>query len=215
METILFLAHTESDGSLPRAALEALGAAKALASDLPGTRLAVGLIGAGVQPAAKRIAGCGAEKLLAVTGDEFAPARYASDTVAVEALCRAAGASLIVAAGTSRLSRVMAGVAQRLAGRIDTHATEMSVKEGVISVSRWYYRQRMEAGIQRTQRPWVVLVDPGCHAPWEGPSAEAVLQLVSPNLPEECRRTTLQTHSSSTMPGCSTHLHSKARAGLS
>ena len=39
METILFLAPTEADGSLAKPALEALGAAKALATSLPGSKL--------------------------------------------------------------------------------------------------------------------------------------------------------------------------------
>ena len=29
-----------------------------------------------------------------------------------------------------------------------------------MSVTRWYYRQRMEAVLQRTQRPWFIGVDP-------------------------------------------------------
>ena len=60
METILFLAHTESDGSLARSALEALCAAKPLLEQLPGSSLAVGLIGEQTQPAAHALANCGA-----------------------------------------------------------------------------------------------------------------------------------------------------------
>jgi hypothetical protein len=33
------------------------------------------------------------------------------------------------------------------------------------SVSRWYYRQRMEATLTRTQRPWFMLIDPGSQTP--------------------------------------------------
>ena len=44
METILFLAHTEGDGSLSKAALEVLGAAVALSRELPGANLAAGLV---------------------------------------------------------------------------------------------------------------------------------------------------------------------------
>ena len=52
---VLFLSHTESDGSLGKAACEALGAAKGLGGDLT-----VGLYGAEVEKAANQIAGCGA-----------------------------------------------------------------------------------------------------------------------------------------------------------
>ena len=35
-------------------------------------------------------------------------------------------------------------------------------------MTRWFYRQRMEAVLTRSQRPWIVLLDPGCVAPWTG-----------------------------------------------
>jgi electron transfer flavoprotein alpha subunit len=69
MEKILFLTHTDSTGSLPRAALEILGAATELAKDLGGAPLIVGLVGSDLQAAADSIAGCGAERFLAVSGD--------------------------------------------------------------------------------------------------------------------------------------------------
>ena len=62
METILFLSHTEADGTLGRGALEALGAARSLAGSLPGSAFVAGLTGASVQPAANQIAGCGAAR---------------------------------------------------------------------------------------------------------------------------------------------------------
>ena len=64
METILFLAHTEADGSLGKAALEALGAAAGLQAALTGSKLIAGLAGQNVHPAANQIAGCGAVKFL-------------------------------------------------------------------------------------------------------------------------------------------------------
>ena len=60
MEKILYLAHTEADGTLSKAALETLSAALELTGQLAGAELAVGLIGADVQAAADHIAGCGA-----------------------------------------------------------------------------------------------------------------------------------------------------------
>ena len=53
METILFLAHTEPDGSLARAAQEALPAALGL-----GCELVVGLVGRTTEAAANQIASC-------------------------------------------------------------------------------------------------------------------------------------------------------------
>jgi len=94
MDTILFLAHTEADGTLAKPALEALGAAVDLKQSL-GAALIVGLYGARAQPAANSLANCGADKFLAIQGEAFAQARYASDAAACEALARASAATII------------------------------------------------------------------------------------------------------------------------
>ncbi len=189
METILFVAHTETDGSLGRPALEALGAAKALNHSLPGSALLVGLVGGSVQPAANTIAACGAAKFLGVSGPDFAPSRYASDAAAAEALCRAAQATLVVAPATARSNRVVAGVAQRLGGHADTHITGLTVTNGQPTLTRWYYRQRLEAQLQRAQRPWFILIDPGSQPAWAGPPGSAAVEPLSVTLPESSRRT--------------------------
>src|SRR5208282_5029597 len=135
METILLLANSETDGALAKAALEALGTAKALAAALPGSKLAVGLVGQAVQPAANRIAACGAQSFLGVEGADFAASRYATDAAAAEAIARAAQATLILAPATSRWNRVLPGVAQRLGGRADTHVTGLSASNGKVLAS--------------------------------------------------------------------------------
>ena len=63
----------------------------------------------------------------------------------------------MIAPATSRLSRVMAGVAYRLNGRVDTHVNGIAVTERRAAITRWFYRQRMVAELQRTQRPWLLL----------------------------------------------------------
>jgi electron transfer flavoprotein alpha subunit len=155
MDTILLISHVEPDGSLPRAALEALSAAKAL-----GAPITAGLFGESVGKAAAALAGTGVAKVLAAEGEAFAAPRYATDAAAAAVLARASGASVVVAPATSRMARVMAGVAHRLGGRIDTHVTQLSNEGGPTAV-RWYYRQRIEAKLRRKERPWVLLVDPG------------------------------------------------------
>ena len=178
MEPILLLAHTEADGTLARPALEALSAALAL-----GGAVTVGLVGAGVQAAANQIGGSGAARFLAVQGEAFTQPRYATDAAAAEALCRAAGCGIVLAADTSRWARALPGVAQRLGGRVDTHATSLTAHDGVPAVTRWFYRQRMEAVLSRTQRPWIVLLDPGCVAAWSGPAGQAALEEVAAEPP--------------------------------
>jgi electron transfer flavoprotein alpha subunit len=191
MDNVLFLAATEPDGTLGRPALEALAAARQLAAALSAP-LDVGLFGAEIAPAAAAVAGAGAVKHLAVQGPEFATARYGSDAAAVVALARAAGATLVVAPHTSRLARVAAGAALRLGGRIDTHATAIGAAGGAPLVTRWLYRQRMEAVLSRTQRPWVVLLDPGCVAPWAAQGGAPAFQAVPVVTGDEVRRTTVR-----------------------
>jgi electron transfer flavoprotein alpha subunit len=155
MDTILLVSHVDPDGALPKAALEALGAAKGL-----GAPVTAALFGASVEKAAAALAGTGVAKVLAAEDPALAEPRYATDAAAAAALAKAAGASLVVAPATSRMTRVMAGVAQRLGGKIDTHVTQL-VNEGGPTAGRWYYRQRIEAKLRRKERPWVLLVDPG------------------------------------------------------
>jgi len=170
METILLLTH--ADAGAP--ALEALAAAKEL-----GGTLVVGLFGAETQRTANQMAGGGATRFLAVTGADFAHARYASDVAAAEALVKAAHATRVIVPATSRMNRIVAGVAHRCGGRADTHATGVSGT----GVTRWYYRQRMEAVLQRTQRPWFIALDPGCCAPYAGAPGTATVETVPVTLP--------------------------------
>ncbi len=174
METILLLAHTEPDGLLAKPALEALAAALELSGEVT-----VGLVGALAGPAANQIAASGAVRFLAVTGEAFAQPRYATDAAAAEALCRASGAALVLAPATSRWSRALPGVALRMGGRVDTHATRLAVENGVPAVTRWFYRQRMEAVLTRSQRPWVVLLDSGCVPAWSGPAGAAAVETIA------------------------------------
>jgi electron transfer flavoprotein alpha subunit len=179
MDTLLCLLHTEPDGSLPRPALETLTATTDLAMALGGATVDVGLVGGDVADAAGRIATCGARRFLAVAGADFAAARYSSDAAAAAALARASGATVVLAPQTSRMGRVIAGVAQRLGGRVDTHVTGVSVKDGAIAVDRYYYRQRIEATLTRDQRPWVLGFEAGCAPAWAGASGAVSLEAVA------------------------------------
>ena len=184
MEPVLLLAHTEADGTLAKPALEALSAALAL-----GGPLTIGLVGHHVQAAADQVAATGA-RFFAVTGPAYAEPRYATDAAAAEALARASGATLILAPSTSRWARALPGVAYRLGGRIDTHATGLAMENEVPAVIRWYYRQRMEAVLTRSERPWIVLLESGCAAPFDGAPGAATVEIVQP--PTHATRTTVE-----------------------
>ena len=189
-ESILFLAHTEDDGTLSKATLEGLSGALALAGAL-GAPLTLGLVGADVKAAAAATGGAGAARVLGVEGPAFGAPRYASDAPAAEALARAAGAAIVLAAGTSRWARVLAGVAHRLGGRADTHVTALAVENGQVSATRWSYRQRLEAVLTRAERPWVIGLDPGCHPAWSGAAADVPVEAVPVALAGGQLRTTV------------------------
>ncbi|MFP4315443.1 MAG: electron transfer flavoprotein subunit alpha/FixB family protein [Desulfovibrionales bacterium] len=189
MEKLLFLAHTEADGTLSKVSLESLSAAKSLVEGL-GAELSVGLVGEDVAGAARTIGGCGAKSFFSASGAEFGQARYATDAAACEALCKASGATLVVAPADSRFSRVLPGVAFRLGGRIDTQLTGVSADGGTPTATRWFYRQRMVANLTREQRPWIMTVSPGCYDPFQG-EGEASVTPVDVDLPESCLRTTV------------------------
>jgi electron transfer flavoprotein alpha subunit len=191
METILVLTAVEADGALPKAALESLAAAKELAGALAGSSLAVGLWGADVKAAADAVAGCGAARFLGVAGPEFAPARYATDAAAAEALAKAAGATIVLAPGTSRLARILPGVAHRLGGKADMHVTALAAGPQGVAATRWYYRQRIESSLTRAGRPWILALDPGCRAPTAPAPGSAAVEAVTVALPAEAKRTTV------------------------
>jgi Electron transfer flavoprotein, alpha subunit len=123
------------------------------------------------------------QRVLAVEGEAYAVSRYATDAAAAEALAREAQATLLLAPGTPRWSRALPGVAQRLNAKVDTHVTALSYVGGALTVSRWYYRQRIEVTLAREARPWVVLLDGGAFPAWAPAGAQAQVELVAPPPP--------------------------------
>ncbi|MGD0802102.1 MAG: hypothetical protein ABR906_12365 [Terracidiphilus sp.] len=186
MESILVLTHADDSGSaLTKASLEAVTAGKELVAQIKAS-LTIGIVAVDAAAAAQAIASTGA-RLIAVSGEAFAQARYASDAAAVEALQRAAGATIVLAPGSSRFTRVAAGVAHRLGGFIDTHITALGLAESgssdSVGATRWFYRQRIEAVVSRDTRPWFLLLDAGTHAAFAGASSSAQVEQIAVELP--------------------------------
>jgi len=179
MEAILVLTHVDDSGAeLTKASLEAVTAGVELSRQMS-SRLVIGVLGLQAGAAASALASTGA-RLIAVSGEAFAQARYATDAAGCEALCRAANASIVLAPASTRFARVAAGVAHRLGGFIDTHITDMRIASGgVIEVSRWFYRQRIEASITREARPWFLLLDSGTNAAYAGEAGPAQVETLS------------------------------------
>ena len=178
MQSILVLTHADESGSaLTKASLEAVTAGVDLSARL-GAELAIGIVAKHANHAAAQVAGA-APRVLAVQGEAFAQARFASDAAACTEICRAAMPTIVVAPDSSRFARVMAVVAARVGGVIDTHiaalATHITAIGGVeaVEATRWFYRQRIEAVITRDKRPWFLLLDAGTHAPFAGEGQHA------------------------------------------
>lgn len=185
---ILLLAHVdESNTALPKAAFEALGVAVELVTRAH-CALTIGLIGENVQHSANSLASIGA-RILAVSGAEFAHPRYSTDAAAAEAICRVASPEIVIAPATSRFLRVLPGVAYRLKGQVDTHTTSIEVDGSGILAKRWFYRQRVEAVIQRDSRPWFLLMDPGCHEPWMAAEGVAHVEMIEVAISNDLKRT--------------------------
>lgn len=162
MDSILVLTHADESGTaLTRASLESVTAGKELAARL-GATLTIGIVAKHANGPASQLAGA-ATKILAVQGEPFTQARFATDAAACEALCRAAEANIVLAPHSSRFARVMAAVAHRVGGAVDTHVTSIDGTENV-EATRWFYRQRIETTFTRTTRPWILLLDAGTHA---------------------------------------------------
>ena len=188
-KNILFLAHVDESGkSFPRIAFEVLGASKD-AARLANASLTIGIVGGEIQDAADSVARIGA-RIVGACGADFAHPRYATDAAAVEGICRAVGAEIVIAPATSRFLRVIPGVAQRLGGQVDTHITSLEVADGSVSAKRWFYKQRVEALIRRDARPWFLLVDSGCYEPWSGEAGTAKVETIDIQLTAETKRTT-------------------------
>lgn len=190
--SVLFVATVDED-SLAPAALEALTAAKSLAEGL-GAELAVGLVGADVSAAGASVAGAGATAVFGVSGEDFALPRYASDAAALTAMAEKAGARHVVGAATSRLARVLPGVAQRLGGKVDTQLTGLEAKDGKAVATRWYYRQRMFGEVTREvsgeNGPWVMTVAPGVFEPFAG-GGSADVEMLDVSLDADAVKTTV------------------------
>ena len=185
---VLFLAHVDESGkALPRIAFEVLGAGLQLMTQSGGA-LTIGLIGESIQDAANCLASIEA-RILDISGPDFAHPRYATDAAAAEAICRAAASDIVIAPATSRFLRVLPGVVQRLSGQVDTHITSLEASDSGISAKRWFYRQRLEAVIQRDSKPWFLLMDSGCHEPWTGAAGIATVESVNVSISPDFRRT--------------------------
>ena len=192
METVLFLSFHETGESLGKAELETVGLAKAVQSQVGEAELVGGIVGRTADPAVEQLTSCGASRVFKIAGEEFAQAVYATDAAAAETICREAGATIVVCAGTSRVSRILPGVASRLNGRIDTHVCEISSEGPALQVTRWYYRQRMRAIMSRVQRPWFISFEPGSVSPWDGQSVSASAEVVELEKPEIKKRTRVE-----------------------
>ena len=185
MESILVLTHADESGSaLTKSSLEAVTAGLELAARLAAP-LTIGILAVDAQTASKTLPSAG--RILAVSGEPYTQPRYATDAAACAALCRAAQPTIVLAPASSRFTRVLASVAHRLGGLIDTHISSLQVEAisgtDTLQATRWFYRQRIEAVLTRTARPWFLLLDPGTNPAFASPSGTATIEEIKAELP--------------------------------
>ncbi len=181
MASVLVLTHGDETGEqLSKGSLEAVTAGRQLAAQV-GAPLTVGVV-CGVSDLMARSVSSAGARLLVVSGAAFAQSRYASDAAACEAICRTAQATIVLAPHSSRFARVMAAVAHRVLGSIDTHITAIGGRDRV-EVTRWFYRQRMEAVVTREARPWFLLLDSGTHPVYAGEVAPVQAEQIVVEIP--------------------------------
>ncbi len=156
MDTILLVSHVDPDGSLPKAALEALAAAKALGRARHRRPL---------RPLRRE----GRRRPRRHRRREGARRRGPRPRRAAlrDRRRRRHGARQGLRRATRRRARHLAhgprdGGRRPAARRPRRHARHPARRTRAARPRcRWYYRQRIEAKLRRKERPWVLLVDPG------------------------------------------------------
>jgi electron transfer flavoprotein alpha subunit len=191
MADLLLVLHTETDGGLSKAAREAISVVGKTASEME-KNFDLAIIGTAAGAAADSVAGCCAAKFFVIEDEAVSQPRYATDVTAVEAVVKASGAQIILAPGTSRFVRSMPGVAFRAGAQLDTHITALNVDAGEIKVQRWYYRQRILTTLTRESRPWMLLLEGGICAPWQGDAGSAAKESVAVDFGDAAARTRIK-----------------------
>ncbi len=159
MEKVLFISDVNA-GQISESSLEVLSGAIEISKSLSGS-LSIALIGESASTAAKAIGGLDIEKIYTVEGDAFSQSRYCSDVTGITALIKESEATLVFAPANARLNRSLPGAALRCGGKIDTHISGLDTEAENLIASRWYYRQRIKSEINRTEKPWVLLIESG------------------------------------------------------
>jgi electron transfer flavoprotein alpha subunit len=77
---------------------------------------------------------------------------------------------------------VLPAVAHRLGGVTDTHITLLT-GGAQAEATRWFYRQRVEAVITRTARPWFLLLDAGTRTAYAGSGAAPTIESAAITMP--------------------------------
>ncbi len=191
METILFLAHTEADGSLAKPALEAWARPRPW-PPLRGSTLVVGLVGENGQAAAdasplRRRQIPGRQRALTSPSPATPPTPPPPKPSA-----RPRRPRIVVAPATSRWNRVLAGVAQRLGGRVDTHVTGVSAANGAVSSQPLVLpAAHGSRACSAPQRPGSSSLTPAASPPGKAKPARPPSKPSPVPLPDACKRTTV------------------------
>jgi electron transfer flavoprotein alpha subunit len=189
MERILGLIHAGPSGEVARASRDVVAGAARLAAEVH-AGFAAGVIGGAAARAGASLSLPEGATVFAVTDPQADIPAYAVDVRAIEALVRAAEATVVIVPSTPRFSRALPGAAHRLGGRVDTRVTGIGVQDESLRIERWYYRQRMVGTSSRFHRPWLLAVETGTFEPApEGLAGDAAVREVPLPVPQGGWRT--------------------------
>lgn len=159
---ILTLLHTEmlsAENRLSSICLETLNVAKFIAQELK-AELIVGVWGgADILKYIDDIKCSLCKKVLYYEHPDLGYGNYNKDSYVIQKFYEYEPADIVIAPASSRINRVIGGVAYRVKGYADTHVCGFSINNSSLKIKRWYYKQRILVEQERTHKPWFITLD--------------------------------------------------------
>ncbi|MBK8047703.1 MAG: electron transfer flavoprotein subunit alpha/FixB family protein [Anaerolineales bacterium] len=160
---------------------EVLGKGRQLADAL-GTQLVAAVIGGETAKTAEEATKYGADEVLTLTDGALADYRLSAYAAALTQAVGAAGATVVLAAGTTRGREVTAMVAAQLGAGLAPDAIDLKVDGGKLVAVRSVYSNNILADIVYSSAVQVASVRPRSFPMPEAGAAKGAVKAVAPNL---------------------------------
>lgn len=149
MSNVLVIAEVK-DGKVKKGSLEAVSAGRTLCDQMGGA-LSVALAGAGVETLAQGFGRYGADHVLVLDDPGLEPYSAEGHTSALAALIQEKAPSLVLTGNSIRARDLAPRLAARLGAGLLTDCTELSLENGILTVSRPVYGSKAVARVQAVQ----------------------------------------------------------------